>query len=153
MSKTRRVVLLGALLLAPGCSRENRTPEEQESKQHDAGLQDLVEQDQALQLLDELVTPGHLIRRYQLEQLAALGLSDPISQIVDSLRAHPEVIPFDGILGGTMGFYYPDRIHVLSPSWVYAEFDDGHISGRGVFAYSVQADTSFLWTVVTATLR
>lgn len=150
MATTRVVLLLGALLLGQGCGSESPPPTE-ETPSPGPASQDMVRQ-QVLQL-DRLVEPGHLLRQYDVEKLTKLGLSDPISQIVDSLQAHPEIIPFDGVLGGTMGFYHPDRIHVLNPNWVYAEFDDGHVCGHGVFAYAILADTSFAWTLVTAALQ
>jgi hypothetical protein len=51
------------------------------------------------------VSPGHLINTVGVEALRREGLSDPIGQIVDSLMAHREVIPHEGVLGGRMGFY------------------------------------------------
>ena len=57
--------------------------------------------------------------------------ADPIPQIVDGLMAHPELIPHEGVLGGTMGFYAAREIHILDGSCMYAEFNDGHIQGRG----------------------
>jgi hypothetical protein len=47
-----------------------------------------------------------------------------------------------------MAFYYPEKIHVLDEHWVYAEFDDGHIGGHGVFAYKVEPDSSLSFRVV-----
>ena len=70
-----------------------------------------------------------------------------------SLQEHPEIIPFDGVLGGTMGFYGESEIHLLAPNWVYAKFDDGHILGHGVFEYEIQKDKTLKWKVVRAELE
>jgi hypothetical protein len=84
--------------------------------------------------------PGHLISEQEIEALQRKGLSDPVRQLVKSLQAHPEIIPHDGILGGTMGFYDDKEICVLNARAVFARFDDGHIDGSGVFEFTVQTD-------------
>jgi hypothetical protein len=89
-----------------------------------------------------------LINTVGVEALRREGLSDPIGQIVDSLMAHREVIPHEGVLGGRMGFYSAQGIHVLDESWVFAKFEDGHIQGRGLFRYAIQADSSLTFEVV-----
>jgi hypothetical protein len=94
------------------------------------------------------VSPGHIIDAIDVEALRREGLSDPIAQVVDSLMAHPELIPHEGELGGRMGFYSARGVHILNMSWVYAEFDDGHVQGRGIFRYTVQADSSLAFEVV-----
>jgi hypothetical protein len=95
---------------------------------------------------------NHLIAAHEIEELRKHGLRDPIAQIVEDLRSHPEVIPHSGELGGRMGFYDPDGIHVLSSSWVYAQFEDGHVGGEGVFEFTVQPDGSLTWKVVSSRL-
>jgi hypothetical protein len=92
--------------------------------------------------------PGHPIKRYQVEELRRQGLTDPIAQLIASLQSHREIIPHPGVLGGTMGFYYPENIHVLDSNWVFALFDDGHVAGRGIFAFTVLPDSSIAWKVV-----
>lgn len=98
------------------------------------------------------VAPGHLIDGDQLNVLREAGLAMPIDQVVDSLRAHPEIIPYGGVLGGTMGFYGERQIHLLDGSWIYASFDDGHIQGRGLFEYQVGDDGALAFKVLYSTL-
>ncbi len=95
--------------------------------------------------------PGHALDAYDIEELQRRGLTDPIPQIISSLMSHGAIIPQAGVLGGTMGFYSAESIHVLDDSWVYAEFEDGHIQGRGIFEYTIQADSTIAWKVVLAT--
>jgi hypothetical protein len=143
-----RALAACAVLLACGCAPESSPPPSEPppgAPAESSGEASVAE-------LERLVAPGHLLRRYDIEELQQRGLTEPIPEIVASLQVHPEVIPFEGVLGGTMGFYYPDRIHVLNTSWVYADFDDGHVAGHGLFAYSVRADSTLEWRTVMAEL-
>jgi hypothetical protein len=78
------------------------------------------------------------------------GLENPVQDLVADLQRHPEIIPYQGVLGGRMGFYDRDRIRVLNDSWVYALFDDGHIVGHGIFGYHVASGGKISWRVIAA---
>ncbi|MGI6451468.1 MAG: DUF4362 domain-containing protein [Desulfitobacteriia bacterium] len=67
--------------------------------------------------------------------------------IINDLMQHPELIPYDGVLGGTMGFYDPESIQVLSDRWVFAGFDDGHINGYMLLSYRIN-DGKISWEVI-----
>jgi len=67
--------------------------------------------------------------------------------IINDLMKHPKLIPYDGVLGGTMGFYDPEGIHMLSGRWVFAGFDDGHINGYMLLSYSIK-DGKISWEVI-----
>jgi hypothetical protein len=60
----------------------------------------------------------------------------------------PELIPFPGVLGGTMGFYEPKRIRVLPRNRVLAPFEDGHIEGELLLHYRVDRDGAIHWQVL-----
>lgn len=90
------------------------------------------------------------IHPVDVEPLRKRGLSDPVANLIADLQKHPELIPFKGWGGLQMGFYDVDRIRVLSNSWVYAPFDDGHIVGEGIFEYDVAPSGSITWRLVTA---
>lgn len=75
------------------------------------------------------------------------GFNGSIQDIIDDLVKHPELIPYAGVLGGKMGFYSPENICVLSDKWVYAGFDDGHINGYMLLAYSITNGT-ISWEVI-----
>jgi len=81
--------------------------------------------------------PPSPIHPAYIDRLREQGLKQPIENLIADLRCHPEVIPYSGVLGGRMGFSEPDRIRVLSDSWVYAPFEDGHVSGEAIFSYRV----------------
>ena len=79
---------------------------------------------------------GTLLDDAGIEQLRQKGLTDPPRQLRDSLNAHPELIPFEPVLGGTMMF---DEIAVLQDPFVFANFDDGHIDGSMLLEYEVDS--------------
>jgi len=58
------------------------------------------------------------------------------------LAEKPEMIGFDGVLGGTMFFW---SIHLLNDQWVYAEFEDGHIDGSGIYEYTIDENGMITW--------
>jgi len=68
------------------------------------------------------------------EELKRKGLANPASQLRDTLAAHPELISYDAVLGGTMSF---NEILLLKPPFAFAEFDDGHIDGAMLLEYEV----------------
>lgn len=75
------------------------------------------------------------------------GFTGQLKDIVDDLKMHTELIPYKGILGGTMGFYGDNDIHVLTNRWVFAYFQDGHISGYMLLRYDIN-NGSISWKVI-----
>ena len=75
------------------------------------------------------------------------GFEGSLEDIINDLMEHNELIPYDGVLGGTMGFYDRDNIYVLSDKWVFAYFDDGHINGYILLNYSINKGT-ISWKVI-----
>lgn len=88
--------------------------------------------------------PVVLMDDVDMRALQRAGLSQPATQVVADLVARRELLPMQGVLGGTMAFRPSDR-WVVARSWVLAEFDDGHIMGRGIFKYTVK-DGKITWT-------
>jgi hypothetical protein len=96
----------------------------------------------------EVLLPGrgqHLIQDWQVDDLRRQGVADPVPTLVADLQRHPKLIPYEGVLGGTMGFYDSTQIHVLNDRWVYAYFEDGHVSGYGLFEYSIGDSGQIEW--------
>jgi uncharacterized membrane protein len=82
-----------------------------------------------------------------LAELRANGLTDPPAELVQDLRSHPELIQLKAVLGGTMRFIGP---FTVTDRWVIAAYEDGHISGCGIFAYEV-SDGRINWHLVDQT--
>lgn len=87
-----------------------------------------------------------------INELRKRGLQDPVAILIANLQEHRELIPFPGLEGSKMGFYDVDRIRVLSDSWVYAPFEDGHIGGEAILEYEVAPGGAISWRIVKARL-
>ena len=88
-----------------------------------------------------------------IDRLRGQGLRDPIAELIGDLRRHPELIPYSGTHGGGMGFYAIGRIRVLSDTWVYAPFDDGHIGGEAILEYRVAPGGAISWRVLRSRMQ
>jgi len=73
------------------------------------------------------------------------GLNNPVQNLIQNLKSHPELIPEKGTLGGTMGFYFDEKIWILTNKWVLAYFEDGHTGGYLLLQYDVRSDGTINW--------
>ncbi|MFO7608257.1 MAG: hypothetical protein R6X35_03530 [Candidatus Krumholzibacteriia bacterium] len=87
-----------------------------------------------------------LVNEFQIRELEKKGLADPLVDVAEDLRSHPELLPNDAVpaVGGKFGFYDPEGIHLLTTKWVLAAFDDGHRGGHMLLEFAVQ-DTGIVW--------
>ncbi len=77
---------------------------------------------------------------YDLRQFERININEPVSFLRDRLQERPDLIPTEGVLGGTMNFYDREAIHVLNDKWMFATFEDGHIMGQLILSYDVGED-------------
>ncbi|WP_139024307.1 hypothetical protein [Desulfosporosinus sp. OT] len=84
-------------------------------------------------------------------ELQRKGFTGQLKDIVADLKMHSELIPYKGILGGAMGFYDDNNIYVLTNRWVFACFEDGHISGCMLLRYDIN-NGSISWKVINSYL-
>ncbi|MBD3402441.1 hypothetical protein GF420_06075 [candidate division GN15 bacterium] len=90
--------------------------------------------------------PAYHMTQADLDTLRAMGLEDPINDLLNDLKDHPELIPEEGTLGGTMRFV-PSESRIVSPERVIGYYEDGHIAGRLLLEYEV-VDGEITWTVI-----
>ncbi|HET7361685.1 MAG TPA: hypothetical protein VFI78_07110, partial [Salinimicrobium sp.] len=64
-------------------------------------------------------------------------IPNPAETIKKALKARPELIPMESVLGGEMQFR---KITILSDSWLFAMYDDGHVQGKSLIEYKLQPD-------------
>lgn len=89
-----------------------------------------------------------IIEKYKEDDLTLLmyleddGISD-LSIIENSLMNDSDVLELQGVLGGTMTIY---KVEVLTDRWAFAYAEDGHISGYGLYEYTVNAVDDISWT-------
>jgi hypothetical protein len=93
-----------------------------------------------------------LLEEYEIEELKTAGLTDPPRQLRESLVAHADLIPYPGVLGGTMSID-SDHIVLLQSPYAFAIFEDGHEQGSMLVSYSVQPGGRIEWKRLWAALE
>jgi len=91
----------------------------------------------SVERIEDLIIVDHTTIR-NLENQGIFNYKD----IELDLAEKPELIGYDGVLGGTMFFW---SIHLLDDRWVYAEFEDGHIAGSGIYEYTIDENGMITW--------
>lgn len=93
-------------------------------------------------------TSRSLLSTFEVNWLKRQGLDDPVKNITDDLLRRSDLIQYDGIMGGTMGFYTAENIYILTQQWVFAYFEDGHIQGEMLLQYTVESNGTLTWEVI-----
>ena len=86
-----------------------------------------------------------LLDETELARLRSEGLSDPVGQLRDSLKAHQELIPDPPAPGGTMVFVPGEQIVLLERPYVFAQYSDGHVGGYMLLEYTVDPGGVITW--------
>lgn len=60
------------------------------------------------------------------------SIPDPEAFILEKLQNSPDLIPKEGVLGGTMHF---TDVNFINEDLLLAEYEDGHVMGKGIFRY------------------
>jgi hypothetical protein len=89
----------------------------------------------------------------EIQYLKKQGLKNPVDDIITDLMKHNELIPYQGTLGGKMGFHSERDIYVVSTNLVRASFDDGHTSGWALLEYQVTDGDKISWKVLESYLE
>ena len=73
------------------------------------------------------------------------GITEPEKYITEDLFNNPKLIPYAGVLGGTMRFW---KVTLLGDRWAIAYFEDGHVGGRVLLKYTIKKDHTIKWTIL-----
>jgi len=77
----------------------------------------------------------------------ALKTDEPEALLRSSLLERQDLIPWEGILGGTMAIPGPESIWFFAPAWALAYVEDGHIAGYLLFRFRLSGNR-VIWTLV-----
>ncbi len=89
---------------------------------------------------------------WDIQAMKKKGLTDPVSQIIADLKQHRELIPYKGVLGGTMNFCDDSKIWILTKKWVLAYFEDGHVAGYLLLEYEIAQGGGITWKTIASYL-
>jgi hypothetical protein len=106
--------------------------------------------ERAERLSVEPVKQRVLLAEFEIARLRDLGLQDPVADLKADLTSHPEIIPYEGVLGGRMSFYDKDAMVFLPGGYVYAPADDGHYEVHALLRYEVSQGGAIRWRLVDA---
>ena len=110
-----------------------------------------IEEPQVVPNIDTESGMGHMIglSDYEIHRLKLLGFENPQEDLIADLQKNAsQIIPYDGVLGGTMGFYWSEGIYFFNNRWVVAYFEDGHIGGYILLKYNVNDSGEITWSVL-----
>jgi len=91
--------------------------------------------------------PRDLIDSVERDWLRRAGFTAPAESLRADLMRHPELIPSEGVVGGTMAFRR-EGFTLLPGQHVWAIADDGHIETSLLLRYNLRSDTTVAWSVV-----
>jgi hypothetical protein len=120
------------------------------SQQHTAVQSQLDTLRVHLDRLTDLLRSKPGLTSLDVERLREKGLESPVADIRASLEEKKDLIPYEGVMGGTMDFY---EIHVLTSKWVLAYFEDGHVGGYMLLEYDVSQRGDISWRFIRAHLN
>ena len=69
------------------------------------------------------------------DDLRKRKIPDPRSWLVESLVSRRDLIPWEGIHGGTMKIYDPSGVWFIGPRWCIAWVEDGHMGGNKLLRF------------------
>lgn len=124
----KKSILFGFLIVLISCGRSSE--EKLLSEKVDSLKTELVVLQQANDTLsDHLMKKAFVARNYP-EYFDSIA--QPEKFLLDRLQEHPELIPKEAVLGGTMRF---TSVYFINDELIVAEYEDGHVMGKSVFRY------------------
>ena len=124
----RNIFLFGLWIVLSSCGR---SAEEQELSEKVDSLRNEIHELQKANdtLSDHLLKKAFLARNYP-EYFDSIA--KPEKFVLDKLHEHPELIPKEPVLGGTMRF---TSVYFINDELIVAEYEDGHVMGKSIFRY------------------
>jgi hypothetical protein len=111
-----------------------------------------LKQQQGHSVSDSLLARTSFLDQLELDELERKGLRDPVMTLKADLLSHPELIPYEGTMGGTMRVPRPASIILLPGGYAHARFEDGHMSGECLLEFNVRPGGAIQWKRITARL-
>lgn len=71
------------------------------------------------------------------DKKASEAAPNPRETILEDLLSQRDLLPWEGVLGGTMKIQDPRDVWFLGPSWCMAYVEDGHIGGYMLLSYEM----------------
>ncbi|MGM1055522.1 MAG: hypothetical protein ACQEWG_06515 [Bacteroidota bacterium] len=124
----KKSILFGFLIVLISCGRSSE--EKLLSEKVDSLKTELVAMQQANDTLSHHLMKKAFVTRNYPEYFDSIA--EPEKFVLDRLQEHPELIPKEAVLGGTMRF---TSLYFINDELIVAEYEDGHVMGKSIFSY------------------
>jgi hypothetical protein len=111
-----------------------------------------MKQEKGRAVSDSLLARTSFLDPLETDELQRLGLKDPVMDLKSDLMSRPDLIPYEGTMGGTMRFPRAASIILLPGGYAHARFEDGHMSGECIFSFDVKPGGVIEWKRIAARL-
>lgn len=111
-----------------------------------------LKQEKGRTVSDSLLARTSFLDPLETDELQRRGLKDPVMDLKSDLMSHPDLIPYEGTMGGTMRFPRAASIILLPGGYAHARFEDGHMSGECIFSFDVKPGGAIEWKRIAARL-
>lgn len=136
-----KVFLLCLVLLTASC--QNNGADDSQQLRIDSLESEIASLKRANDTLsDHLMTKSFLTKDYP-EYFDTIP--EPEKFILNDLQEKPELIPVEGVLGGTMRF---TTVTFINGELLVAGFEDGHNMGKAVYTYRITKKGDLTYTFI-----
>jgi hypothetical protein len=136
------LILLCAIIFLNSCAgsseEENKLAAKVDSLQNE--IRQLEQANDTLS--DYLMKKSYLTREFP-EYFDTI--SEPEKFILEKLQGNKKLISKEAVLGGTMRF---TKVSFVNEELVVAEYEDGHVMGRGIYSYKMNKEGNLSFKLV-----
>lgn len=135
------IVFILPLIFIVGCDNNRRTEKEQQLQKAVSAIDSLTSEVKKVKItsdsLQALLNEKDMFLKSDTVYFGPEfnAIPNPAETIKKALKARPELIPIEPVLGGEMQYR---KITILSDSWLFAMYDDGHVQGKSLIEYELQ---------------
>ncbi|MGC9490232.1 MAG: hypothetical protein ACP5CD_03285 [Thermovirgaceae bacterium] len=83
------------------------------------------------------------------DQRVTESITNPRERVLEDLLSRRDLLPWEGVLGGTMKIHRAQDVWFFGPSWCLAYVEDGHIGGYLLLSYKIR-ETEIEWDLLDA---
>jgi len=83
------------------------------------------------------------------DQRVTESMTNPRERVLEDLLSRRDLLPWEGVLGGTMKIQRDRDVWFFGPSWCLAYVEDGHIGGYMLLSYKIR-ETGIKWDLLDA---
>lgn len=128
----KKFIILFLTVILVSCGNDSEEREIKLRQSIDSLKTEITELQQANDTLsDHLMKKAYLTRQYP---PFFDSIPEPEVYLLEKIQEQSKIIPLKPVLGGTMRF---TSISFINDELIIAEYEDGHIMGKGIYRYRI----------------